>query len=398
MSSPGPKPSPLISLEETRRIIRENIRPLPAVASPLADALGATLAEDATASDFHPAADLSTMDGYVIRPDESPGIFHVVGEIAAGSAPEHLLLPGQSFRIFTGAPLPENGGRVVMQEDTTRDGNSVNISAFRENLFIRRKGSEAKPGDVILNAGKELGAGEISILAQLGIVSPSIVRRPVIRHIATGDELVSPDLTPGPGQIRDTNSSLLSSLLRPFGAEFHTSRSGDDPSAISSLADTTCDLLLLSGGASVGDRDFGAKVLRDLGFTIHFDRLNLRPGKPLIFATRGSQAAFVIPGNPVSHFVTFQVAIRLAIELLCGLTPKWPLLFLEADGNKPSPDPRDSFMPAVVSFTDGKPLVRFKDWSTSGNSFTLAGANALVRVHAGSPPGGPFETLLLDLP
>lgn len=398
MPSPESKIPPLISLEETRRIIHENIRRLPSVESTLAEALGATLAGDATASDFHPAADLSTMDGYVIRADESPGTFRVAGEIPAGSVPERPLLPGQAFRIFTGAPLPENGGRVVMQEDTTRDGESVHIPSFRANPFIRRKGSEAKPADVVLNAGTKLGAGEISILAQLGIVSPSIVRRPVIRHIATGDELVSPDLTPGPGRIRDTNSSLLSSLVRPFGAGFHTTRSGDDPHAISSLAESPCDLLLLSGGASVGDRDFGAKVLRDLGFTIHFDRLNLRPGKPLIFATRGSQAAFVIPGNPVSHFVTFHVAIRLAIELLCGLTPEWPVLLLEADGNKPTPDPRDSFMPAVVSFTGGKPLVRFKDWSTSGNSFTLAGTNALVRIHAGSPPGGPFETLLLELP
>ncbi len=389
----------MISVEDARRIIASHVDALDAVESGLPGALGAALAEDLVSGTFHPPADLATMDGYAIGGGESPGTFRVAGEIPAGKTPDRALGKGEAVRIFTGAPLPPGGGRVVMQEDVEREGDQIVIRGFSENLFIRPKGSEAKPGDVVLPAGTKLNAAELSILAQVGAVRPKVIRRPVIRHLASGSELVAPEETPAPGQIRDTNSTLLAGLLKSLGVEsFRSSRVADDPAAIADAAGGEWDLLLLSGGASVGDYDFGAGALRRLGFTIHFDRVNLRPGKPLTFATRGRQAAFVIPGNPVSHFVCFHIAIRLAVERLAGLPPHWNFLPLETSGSESlRPGPRDTFWPATLSIRDGNLAVSPKRWTTSGDTFSLAGANALVRVNTDASGSGPLPTLLLDL-
>lgn len=390
----------MISLEEARRQILSHVENVGVIEVGLAEAWGCILAEPLVVGEYYPTADRSTMDGYVIGGDESPGSFRVIGEIPAGRVPEISVGKGEALRIFTGALIPEGGGRVVMQEDVKREGDEISIKTFSENRFIREKGSEAAPGDVVLEKGTKLGGAELAILAQMGVVRPKILRKPIIRHLATGDELVAPDQIPGRGEIRDTNSSLLAGLLNSLGLEISNSRRvADDPQVISEIAEGDWDLLLISGGASVGDYDFGAETLRRLGFTIHFDKINLRPGKPLTFATRGKQVAFVIPGNPISHFVSFHVAIRLAVERLTGLASHWNFLSLEVRGGASlRPDPRDSFWVASVSVEGGKLLVTPKNWSTSGNTFSLAGTNALIRVKSDLPTNGFVETLLLDLP
>jgi molybdopterin molybdotransferase len=384
----------MISLTEARRIITESVQPLHTCSIPLAAAHGRVLAEDVAADAFYPSGDRSMMDGYVVRDDAEPGEFRVAGEIQAGMIPGQALGRGEAFRIFTGALLPEGGGRVIMQEEAERSGDRVTLRNFPERRFIRPKGSEAKPGDIILPAGTRLGAPELAMLAQVGRVAPQGVRAPLIRHIATGGELTGPEEIPPEGMIRDTNSTLLSALLAEF-TNIHSSRCGDDPAALAMIAGEPCDLLLISGGASVGDYDFGAEALRRLGFTIHFDQVNLRPGKPLTFATRGAQAAFVIPGNPVSHFVCYHVAIRLAAELLCGIQPAWIFLDLELRGGEPlRPDPRETYWPATVAADAGRLVVTPRRWSTSGDTFSLAGTNALVRVNDSSTAGR-AATLLL---
>lgn len=390
----------MISLEEARQRILTHVERVGVTEVPLAEAWGGILAESVVAGGFYPSADRSTMDGYVIGGDESPGSFRVVGEIPAGRFPEAVVGKGEAFRIFTGAIIPEGGGRVLMQEDVRRKGDEIRVEAFSENRFIRKKGSEAAPADIVLEKGIRLGGAELAILAQIGETRPKILRKPVIRHLATGNELVAPDQIPGRGEIRDTNSSLLAGLLKSLGVEISDSRRvADDPGVISEIAEGDWDLLLVSGGASVGDYDFGAEVLGRLGFTIHFDKVNLRPGKPLTFATRGKQVAFIIPGNPISHFVCFHIAIRLAVERLSGLPSHWNFLPLEIRGGVPlRPDPRDSFWVAQVSVQDGRLLVTPKNWSTSGNTFSLAGTNALIRVKPEAPADGLAETLILDLP
>jgi molybdopterin molybdotransferase len=221
-----------------------------------------------------------------------------------------------------------------------------------------------------------------------------------VRHLATGGELVDPSPTPGPGQIRDTNTHLLRALFSELGVrDFQTSRIADDPDATAEAAETEADLLILSGGASVGDYDFGAAALRKLGYQIHFDRVNLRPGKPLTFATRGAQAAFVIPGNPVSHYVCFHAAVRLAVECFTARPATWPAVWVPlAEGATLTPDPRDTWWPARVRAAEGQLTVTPKRWSSSGDTFSLAGTNALVLVNPDSPWQGRALTLLLEAP
>jgi molybdopterin molybdotransferase len=390
----------MISLQEARRIITESLSPLPAKELPLAEALGSVLAAPVLADAWYPSGDRATMDGYVVRSGQEPGEFTVTGEIQAGAIPDRVLGLGEAMRIFTGALVPEGGGLVIPQEMAERNGETVKIPIFPELRFIRTKGSEAQPGGIILPTGARLGPAELAMLAQVGAVAPSVIGRPVVRHIATGGEIVPPEETPPEGKIRDTNTSLLHALLGNQGVQsISSSRCADDPAALVDLCAEPCDLLLISGGASVGDYDFGAEALRRLGFTIHFDKVNLRPGKPLTFATKGSQAAFVIPGNPVSHFVCFHVAIRLAVELMSGIAPSWSFLDLDLHGEAIlKPDPRETFWPARAEALSGSLVVSPLRWSTSGDTFSLAGTNALVQVNESSPSGTRVKTLLLAAP
>lgn len=389
----------MISLSEARQIISERVSARPAVAVPLAMARGRVLADAVLADACYPWGDRSMMDGYVIGEEAGPGSFRVVGEIQAGQVPERTLGSGEAMRIFTGALLPAGGGRVVMQEQVRREGDVVTIDTLAERRFVRAEGSEAKAGDVVLEAGTRLGAAELAILAQVGAVLPRVVPAPTIRHIATGGEIVAPETTPRPGQIRDTNSTLLAALFADMGAELLAAHRGiDDPAVLAALGSEPADLLVISGGASVGDYDFGAETLRRLGFTIHFDQVNLRPGKPLTFATKGDRAAFVVPGNPVSHFVCFHVAIRLALERMAGLTPSWNPVRLELRGGEIlRPDPRETYWPARVIAEAGRLTVAPQRWSTSGDTFSLAGTNALARLRDTVPADGWVETLLLGL-
>ncbi|WP_052573823.1 molybdopterin molybdotransferase MoeA [Haloferula sp. BvORR071] len=387
----------MISLEEARSRIAAAVHPLNAVAVPLAEARGRVLAEEVLADACYPSGDRAMMDGYVIGGEAVPGEFPVVGEIQAGAVPGRALSVGEAMRIFTGALVPEGGGRVIPQELVQRDGERVRIAEFPENRFIRPKGSEAEVGAVILPAGTRLGATELAMLAQVGAVEPRVTRLPVIHHVATGEELVAPAEQPKEGMIRDTNSTLLAALVADHGgAVLHSTRCGDDPAAMAAMCEEPCDLLLISGGASVGDYDFGARVLRELGFTIHFDKVNLRPGKPLTFATKERQVAFVIPGNPVSHFVCFHVAIRLVLELLAGGPVAWDWVDLPlAAGEALKPDPRETYWPTRVEAEAGRLVAKPQRWSTSGDTFSLQRTNALVLVNPGSPVEGVAKTLLL---
>jgi molybdopterin molybdotransferase len=210
-------------------------------------------------------------------------------------------------------------------------------------------------------------------------------------HIATGRELIAPEQTPAAGEIRDSNSTLVAAELAAAGADLvGQSRCGDELAALVHAIDSHpagWDVLLISGGASVGDYDFGRRALAELGFTIHFTKLDLRPGKPLIFASRGAQVAFVIPGNPVSHFVLFHVAIRAALEALEGAVESWPEMTVAL--TEPIPgraNPRTTFWPAVVSIAGGELVARPLRWQSSGDLTGLAGANALIRIPGNSPP------------
>lgn len=379
----------MISLAEARAIVAANVRPLDAATLPLAELRGRVLRTTIAAPEDMPAFDRSAMDGYAAGLDDDSERFRVIGEIQAGAAPELTLRTGECARIFTGAPLPAGASQVIMQEDVRREGEWMIPLERDRRAHIRRRGEDAKAGAAVIPAGQRLGAGELALMAQMGVLAAEVSRLPRIAHFATGDELIDPAEPLSPGKIRDSNSTLVRALCAEAGAPVAAQeRCGDDAERlVQRIEAAEFDLLLISGGASVGDHDHGARVLERLGFDLHFRRISLKPGKPLIFATRGAQAAFVIPGNPVSHFVCFHVAIRAALERMGGLEPTWPLVEAALDGEiADGPESRELFWPGHASAREGRLVVAPLKWKSSGDSTGLVRANALIQRPPGSEP------------
>jgi molybdopterin molybdotransferase len=345
------------------------------------------------------------MDGYAVAASDLSERFQVLGEIQPGNAvPEALALkPGDCFRVFTGAALPAGCSEVIPQEAVRREGDSMYPMERFGGTHVRRRGEDARAGTVLLRAGTVLRATQVSLLAQLGAVRPKVSMRPRVLHLVTGNELVSPDCVPGPGEIRDSNSALVAGLVDSAGGELvWQGRVGDRleafVEAVKERGDAW-DLLLISGGASVGDYDFGPRALQELGFDLRFHGVRLRPGKPMGFAIRERQAAFLLPGNPVSHWVVFEVAVRLALERLLGADVAWdfvPALLTEDLPGKL--DRRETFWPGRLRLGDSGLEAVPLGWRSSGDLCGVAASNVLLWLPAESGPwksGDRVKCLLL---
>ncbi len=389
----------MLSIPEARALIAQTVHVLPPLRVPLAQAHGRTLRESLIAEEDIPAFDRSAMDGYAIRAEDPATEFRIVCEIPAGTVPTRAIGPGECARIFTGSPIPDGATQVIVQEVAQRSGDAVTFSQRGKGSNIRSRGEDAREGSVLIERGTQIGAVELSLCAQLGKCAPLIAPRPRILHIATGSELVAPDEIPEAGKIRDSNSTLIAALAAEAGAEIaHQFRVGDDPAqlvgAISGTDIESWDMLLLSGGASVGDHDFGARTLRELGFSLHFTQLNLRPGKPLIFATRGRHLAFVIPGNPLSHLVCWHLVIRAALDMLAIGAIEFALVEAPLGGDVAMKgNPRETWWPARIAWENGGAKFLPLKWQSSGDLTGIIGLDALIRVPAGIAAVQPGETI-----
>lgn len=378
----------MISLGEARATIERNTTPLDGAPVPLAETTGAILREGLLAPEDLPAFDRSAMDGYAVALDDASDRFRVSGEAQPGRAVQAAVGRGECLRIFTGAPIPPGASQVLMQEHVRREGEWMIPLRRGKETNIRVRGEDARRGELLLPAGARLGPGEMALLAYTGTITPRVTPAVRILHVATGNELVDPSEQPAAGKIRDSNSTLVAALIGETRARLVAQhRCGDDLEALLRLIQSESeawDALLISGGASAGDYDFGAKALEQLGFTIHFQRVNLRPGKPTVFASRGRQIAFVIPGNPVSHFVVFHVLVRSALELLEGAPPAWRLVeVVVAEPVISEPDTREIFWPAHVRLEAGDLVAKPVVWRSSGDLRGLVSVNALLQI----PPG-----------
>ena len=386
----------MISLTEARALITNATHVLPPERVPLTQALGRTLRESVAAMEDFPAFNRSAFDGYAVRSADKPKNLRVVAEVSAGAGSAQIGA-GECARIFTGAQLPAGADAVMMQEDCRREGDTVSqLSTLNSQPTkwqgVRRSGEDAAAGATLLHRGTKLGAVETSLLAQLGHTAPLVGSVPRIFHISTGNELVDPDITPGPGKIRDSNSTLVAGLAAECGARISAHERATDElqtllATIGSVPHSDWDLLLISGGASVGDFDFGARALTELGFSILFSQVNLRPGKPLTFATRGRQLAFVIPGNPLSHLVCWHVAIRTALEILLTGETAFPLFTVIADSDLPGSS-RQTWWPARLFIADGKAVALPLNWRSSGDITSIGGADLLLQIPAGGVAAG----------
>jgi molybdenum cofactor synthesis domain-containing protein len=388
----------MISVAEAVRIVVEKAEPVESERVPLEESAGRVLAEDVFADSDLPPFDRAQMDGYAVRSEdvrEVPARLRVVGEAAAGRGWRGVVRKGEAVRIMTGAPLPV-GADSVQQVELTReseDGSTVEVERATEpGQFYVPRASEMRAGTCVLGAGEEVSAARVAVLASFGCAEVSVRRRPRVAVLATGTELVPVAEKPGADQIRDSNTYSLAAYARLAGAEVERLPfASDDPELLRreiAEAAARSDVLVLSGGVSMGRYDFTKEALRALGAEIFFERVALRPGKPTVFARLPGERrtlVFGLPGNPVSVSVTFNLFARTAIRAMQGALA--PALEEEmAILSRPSKGAaeRTSYLPAALSTDEaGRLLAEPLKWGGSSDFVAFARASALLIVPAG---------------
>jgi molybdopterin molybdotransferase len=351
------------------------------------DALGHVLAQNLIADRDYPPFDRATRDGYAVRASESTAgaTLACIGEIKAGDALTEPLQQGTCIQIMTGAPVPPGADAVVMIEYTSREKEFIHFQQpATKGQNVVPAGSEAAQDQSLLRRGTRLGYAELGLAAQIGATQLLCARKPRVAILSTGDEIVSIDASPGPFQIRNSNSVSLAAQTRDAGGEPVTLGNAGD--RIESLGDKIQqglqeDLLVLSGGVSMGKYDLVEDVLKTLGATFYFDAVAIRPGKPAVFAMCNEKPVFGLPGNPVSTMVTFELFAVPAIDLLSG-APARPLQFLKATLGEPMKEKSGMthFLPAHVQFDSCEARVKPLPWKGSGDTVTMAKANCFLVV------------------
>jgi len=375
---------------EVLTIVEAACQPLPTERVSLANAAGRVLRETITAPEDQPAFPRSAVDGVAIRLDDSSENFVIVDDIRAGDWRSRQLQLGEAVRISTGGALPGEGLQVVMIEDVEFSANRCHVKERGTETHIRVQGEDVRRGEILLASGSVLTAGAISLLAGIGHTEPLITRQPEIIHFTTGDELVPARGKPGPGQIRDSNTPLVAAFFQQLGITVIHHHLPENPEQTKaelvghSAEINAADILIFSGGASVGAHDHTSRLLEMLGFELKIRGTRLRPGKPLLFASSGKHLAFGLPGNPLAHFVGLLGFVRAAIAKLTGTTapglqPASLSSPLQAGGN-----PRETLWPASLSLRDGMLSAEPLRWSNSGDLATLARSNGLILLAPGT--------------
>ena len=354
----------MLTVDQARVRILSAASPLPVEEMPLADAVGMVLAEDLRAPHALPRFDNSAMDGYAVRKADvrdagtTPVTLIVTGEVRAGAGGSPAVEPGTAVRIMTGAPVPPGADAVVPVEDTSEADGRVEVSAAPPaHGHIRPAGDDLQEGDLLVPAGLELGAGELALLASMGCSSLSVHRRPNVAILTTGDELVDPSQQPGPGQIRDSNSLALRALVAEAGGiPYAVGPVPDDEDAVQlALEDAAsrAELIVSSGGVSMGRYDFVRKVIKSSG-QLDLWRVAMQPGKPVVSGSFSGVPFLGLPGNPVSIHVGFEQFVRPFLRKLRGCSSLLrPTLLARISQRIEKRPGRLHFVRVRLSFEDG---------------------------------------------
>jgi molybdopterin molybdotransferase len=402
---------PLVEVDEAATVVLDRTPLLGIERVALAHCIGRVLAEDLVAPTSLPAFPSSAVDGYAVRSADAGKPLHILGESAAGRPFEGSLQPGTAARILTGGVVPDGADSVVMVEEVQLAGDVVTTpKPLRPGTNFHAPGADLRAGELVMAAGTQLGAAELGLAAALGFPRLPVRRRPRVALLSTGDELVEVGQKPGKGQIVDSNRWALLAALRDAGTEVHSLGIGpDEPEALRKLvvdALREVDVLVTSGGVSVGTHDHIKPLLESLG-TVHIGRVKLKPGKPFTFATLPvdggkERYAFGLPGFPVSSLVTFEVFVRPALRKMQGLTAlQRPTLPVRLAYDARASADRTEYQ-RVTLHREGRDLVASTTGSQSSSRLmSLAGAHALVRVPPGDQgisAGTIVDALILSLP
>lgn len=399
----------MISVPEAIQIVRQQTQPLATERVELSSALGRTLAEDVVADSDLPPFDRSQMDGYAVRAEDvksTPARLRIVGESAAGRGWHNTLEEGQAVRIMTGAPVPAGADSVQQVELTheLKDGTVVELlESVESGKSIVKCGAEIKAGETVLAAGTRINAAMMAVLAAFGYAQVEVFRRPRVAVLATGTELVAVDQTPGQDQIRDSNNYSVAAYAELAGAVVQRlPLTGDETSLLKNqIAEGAekCDLIVTSGGVSMGVYDVTKAALKELDAEIFFERVALRPGKPTVFARLpNGTLVFGLPGNPVSVAVTFNLFARTALLAMQGATE--PALKAEtallARSVKGTAD-REAYLPVQLMTNDDAQLIAFPlKWGGSSDfvAFALTTALAIIPANVKSMEAGSIVNVL----
>lgn len=366
------------------------------------------LAETVSLDCDQPPFARSMRDGFALRTEDvqfAPVLLRCIGEVRAGEMTESPLRRGESMQIMTGAPVPEGANAVVMVENTDRpsDDQVQVLKSVREGENIAAKGSERRAGDTVLRPGRRISTFEAAVLASAGKAKVLVYRRPVVAILATGDELVAVEAVPGAGQIRNSNSfSLYGQVLKSGAIPLMLDTAGDNlPDLRRQIRrGLEADVLLVSGGVSMGKYDLVEPVFEELGVMVHFESVSMRPGKPTVFATWKDRWVFGLPGNPLSTFVAFELFVRPVLGALQGLpAADLPVVrgLLQAEVVERSG--RSAFLPARVSSGSGTLEISPVNWKGSADVFGAVESNGLLIVPAQAvrlTKGETVEALLFE--
>ncbi|BAY98039.1 molybdenum cofactor synthesis domain-containing protein [Tolypothrix tenuis PCC 7101] len=407
----------MLSVSDTEAVILNLVQPLDAQGNTenldLLAATGRILATPVTSQLDFPHWDNSAMDGYAVRYEdvqhssaEQPAVLDIVEEIPAGYQPQSTILQGQAARIFTGAIMPQGADTVVIQEVTNRQDKQVEIlAAPKPQEFVRHKGEFYQAGTQLLPPGILINPAEIAVLAAAQCAQVSVYRRPRVAIFSTGDELVTVNQSLEAGQIVDSNGYALAALVKQAGAEaLMLGIVKDDPVALEktiAYAIANADIVISSGGVSVGDYDYVDKILESLEAEIHIRAVAMRPGKPLTvasFSTQNSALYFGLPGNPAAVLVTFLRFVQPAIKKLSGLSVGWQVKFVKVRSQflMRSDGKRETYVWGQLHLIDGIYQFRKAGGShSSGNLINLAQTNALAVIPVGTNLISPGDEVLV---
>jgi molybdopterin molybdotransferase len=402
-------PAELIGIEDARRLALERVSRLPSEAVPLRDAADRVLAAEVRASDPVPGFDNSAMDGFAVRaadtaeasPDR-PVTLAVVDESRAGRPAGRGVGPREAIMISTGAMVPDGADAVVRVEDTTSRDGAVEVEvAVEAGRSVRRAGEDVRGGQTVLGAGTRIGPAELGVLASVGASSVECVRRPRALVLTTGDELRGPDEPLGPGGVRNSNAYTLPALLECAGAEVAGVDVVPDepaPTRVAMEVALARDVVVISGGVSVGAHDYVRPALADAGVEEVFWGVALRPGKPTWFGTHdGGALVFGLPGNPVSAMVTFVLLVRPAIEAQLGLDIELPRATASLDEEYAKLSERAQFVRCRLDLRDDGWHARTTGEQGSHVLTSMLGADALALIPAGSGKVNKGERVAIEL-